>query len=246
MNLRRYLAEWIGTLLLVSSYGLALSYADKFVGLASAAALIGLLYLFWPVSGAHFNPAVSLAMLIRRELSAKDFGLYLLMQLLGAAAGAGLVMLVVLDDTFRFFLEPGRGDFPLEALLVEMIFTFWLVLTYLALRLQPRFRGSEFYGLAIGMVWLALLYLARPISGGAFNPAIGAVPNLFEMAFADIWIFTVGPFVGAALAAVAYPLLFEPRVVAATAEATADDLAAAPTPAEGEQEGQQPSSEAQK
>lgn len=198
--MNRYLSEFIGTFFLVLTIGLAASYGDRFAPIAVGSVLIVLTYLGIKTSGAHYNPAVTLAVFIRKKIKLKDAGFYLLAQLLGGFAAAGLVMLTVLDDSFIFELRPGRGEFPIQALLIETIFTFFIVLVYLITTQSRLLRGNDFYGIAIGLALMVAMFVGGPISGGAFNLVTGISANVLAMEFSHIWIYAVGPLLGGTMA----------------------------------------------
>lgn len=201
--MNRYLSEFIGTFFIVLTVGLAGSYANSFAAWACAGAVIALTYLGLKTSGAHYNPAISLAMFIRKKLTGKDLGLYTLAQLAGGFAAAGLVILLVLDDRYVFQMTPGRGDFPFEAIGIELLFSFLITLVYLVTTQSRLLRGNDFYGLAIGLAYLAAWFVGGPISGGSFNPATAMPANIIAMEFGTLWIYGIGPLAGGALAAYA-------------------------------------------
>ena len=201
--MNRYLSELIGTFFLTLSVGLAMSYGDRFAAIAIGAVLISLTYLGMKASGAHYNPAISLAMLMLKKVSPKDFGFYLLAQLVGAFAAAGLVMLVAIDDSYVFAFAPGRGDFSVQAAIVEVILSFLFTLVYLVTTQSKVTRGNDYYGFAIGFVFMAIYFMGAPISGGAFNPAIGIAANVVTLQLEPLWIYGLAPFIGGALASYA-------------------------------------------
>ncbi len=204
--MNRYLTEFIGTFFWVLTIGLAGSHGDRFAPIAGGAMLIALTFLGMKSSGAHYNPGVSLALFIQQKLSAKDLGLYALAQLLAAFMAAGLVLVLSLDDSYVFEFRPGRGDFPFQALIIEMLLSFVLVLTYLVTAQSKATEGNEFYGLAIGMVYMAILFIGGPISGGAYHLGIGGAANVLAMRFDLIWIYTLGPLAGSVMAGYAMRL----------------------------------------
>ena len=208
----RYLIEFIGTFFLVLIVGLSLS-ADIGVmpPLVIAAMLIGLVYLGGAQSGAHYNPAISLAFLIRGNLRLAEAGWYVLAQILGGFAAAGLALILIQDDAFRFAeaISPSAHATYFQVLLVEALLSFVLTLVYLRVIPEGRRPGNAYFGLAIGFTYLAIIYAARDISGGIFNPAIAIGPNVVGAEFHDFWLYLVGPFLGAALAAYAATFLEE-------------------------------------
>jgi aquaporin Z len=204
--MKRYVTEFIGTLFLVLTIGLSVLGGSPLAPLAIGVVLTAMVYMGGHVSGAHYNPAVSLAMLLRGKLDAKDFIPYLVSQLAGAIAAA-LLVLAILGRTFA--PAPGAGIAVMPALLIEVAFTFALALVVLNVGTAKSTAGNSFYGIAIGFTVMAGAFAGGGISGGAFNPAVGAGPILVQAflgggSFAHLWLYLVGPFVGGALAAAAF------------------------------------------
>lgn len=200
MALSKYLAEFIGTFFLVFTIGMTVidPGAGNLAPLAIASALMVMVYAGGHISGAHYNPAVTVAVTVRGKASIIDFVPYVIAQLGAAAAAAYLVI----------YLKHGVVVKPMEfpviwpALIVEAIFTFGLVYVVLNVATAKSTSGNSFYGLAIGFIVLAGAFAVGSISGGAFNPAVAvgaAIMGLIK--FSDIWIHLTGELVGAILAA---------------------------------------------
>ncbi|MDE2784792.1 MAG: aquaporin [Gemmatimonadota bacterium] len=201
----RYLTEFAGTFFLVFTIGLTVLQETSAAPLAIGAVLAALVYMGAHVSGAHYNPAISIVILLRGQLDRRDLLPYIAMQIAGATAAALMVRLV----TGRFLtLAPGAGVSPAVALAAESLFAFALSLVILNVATSPHTRGNSYYGLAIGFVVMAGAGAVGDISGGAFNPAVGTGPILVALAgggpLHDLWIYWVGPVAGAALAVPVY------------------------------------------
>ena len=202
--MRKYLTEFIGTFFLVFTVGLTVIGAVPMAPLAIGASLMIMVYMGGHVSGGHYNPAVSLAVLLRGKLaSTGEFVAYVVSQLAGAIAAA-LVAYVITGKTFA--PAPGDSASALGALLVETLFTFALALVVLNSAVSAKTQGNSFYGLAIGFTIVAAAFAGGSISGGAFNPAVGTGPILVQAALgggslSHLWLYLVGPFLGGALAA---------------------------------------------
>jgi len=158
------------------------------------------------ISGGHYNPAVSLAVMLRGKLSPIDFVPYVISQL-GGALLASYVVFIVTGKTFA--PAPGNDTTAFVAILVEGIFTFALALVVLNTATAKGTEGNSFYGLAIGFTVFVAAVVAGGISGGAFNPAVGFGPICFKYWQAKgtldhIGYYIVGPFLGAALAAAVF------------------------------------------
>lgn len=199
----RYVTEFIGTLFLVLTIGLTAVTGADFAPLAIGATLRVMVYMGGHVSGAHYNPAVSLAFLLRGKLAGRDFLPYLVAQVAGAVT-AGLIVFVTLDATFAPAPDPTAPG--VAALLIEFLYTFALCLVVLHATTAKATEGNSFYGLAIGFTITAAAFAGGPVSGGAFNPAVGLGPILVNTVLgsgstAVLWLYLVGPFLGGAAAA---------------------------------------------
>jgi len=204
----KLVTEAIGTFFLVLTIGLTVLQGTPFAPLAIGTALMVMVYMGGHVSGAHYNPAVSLAMLIRRQLDGRQFGSYVAAQLIGAIL-AGLAVRATLSQTFVAAPADGIGIAP--PLLVEILFTFALVLVIMNVAVSPKTTGNSFYGLAIGFTLMAGAFAGGPVSGGAFNPAVGLGPMvvhaiLGDGGFGNAWLYVVGPCTGGILAALVFGL----------------------------------------
>jgi aquaporin Z len=200
------LTELIGTFFLVFTIGLSVLGGTPMAPLAIGTVLMVMVYMGGHVSGGHYNPAVSLAVLLRGKLQARDAVPYMAAQVLGAVAAAAVVY-VVLGRTFA--PAPAETASAVGALLVEVLYTTALCLVVLHSATAPQTTGNSFYGLAIGFTVAAGAFAGGPISGGAFNPAVGIGPILVSAvlgggSLANLWLYLVGPFVGGALAAAVY------------------------------------------
>jgi aquaporin Z len=204
--MKNYVTEFIGTFFLVFTIGLVVHSGSPLAPLAIGSALMVMVYMGGHISGAHYNPAVTLAVVIRGALPAGEAVPYWISQLLGAFAASFAVWLVT-GGTFA--PAPGEAVGALPALLVEILYTFALALVVLNVATHRKTAGNSYYGLAIGFTVGAGAFAAGPISGGAFNPAVGAGPILMSAlrgaaGFDNLWLYLVGPFVGGALAAVTF------------------------------------------
>ncbi|MEM8889430.1 MAG: aquaporin [Bacteroidota bacterium] len=198
--MRKYLTEFLGTFFLVLTIGLAVGAGTPFAPIAIGSALMVMVYMGGHISGAHYNPAVTLAVFIRGKIDIKDAGIYWVSQILGGVAAAAVAGLLVQDADFTFLVSKAGSATPVQALLVEILFTFALALVVLNVATSKGTEGNSFYGLAIGFTVLVGAFAGGPISGGAFNPAVGIGPNVINGGFADLWIYIVGPLLGGALA----------------------------------------------
>jgi aquaporin Z len=155
------------------------------------------------ISGAHYNPAVSVALAMRKKLPWSEVPPYIAAQLAGAVAAA-LTVRGIVGQTF--IIAPAEGIGATAAMAIEALYTFALALVVLNVATIQKTKGNSFYGLAIGFTIVVAAYAGGPLSGGAFNPGVGFGPILVHSIFADgtlgdLWIYLVGPLTGAAAAA---------------------------------------------
>ncbi|HEY6161838.1 MAG TPA: aquaporin [Bacteroidia bacterium] len=203
--MNKYIIESIGTFFLVAAIGLTGN------PLAIGAMLMVMVYMGGSISGAQYNPAITLALWIRGKMTAAESMIYMVMQLLGALASAFFIYLIY-HGTFTPLKGINHEINILKPLAIEMVFTFALALVVLTVATSKKNAGNSYFGLAIGFTVCAAAFAGGPISGGAYNPAVGIGPSLIDMMFGsgkymkDIWIYIVGPFAGAAVAAIVYKL----------------------------------------
>ncbi len=206
--MKKLVTEFVGTFFLVFTIGMVVISGTPNGALAIGAVLIGMVYLGGHVSGAHYNPAVSLAILVRGKMSLPGFVAYVLSQLLGSIAAASLVH-VVTGKVFLVAPDPAAGI--VAPLAIEVLFTFALALVILNVAFSKSTAGNSYYGVAIGLTVFAGATVGGSISGGAFNPAVGTGPMIVDAligkgGFPDLWLYLVGPFSGSLLAAVVFGL----------------------------------------
>ena len=201
--MRRYLTEFIGTLFFVLTIGLVATQRNPAAPFIIGSALMVVVYMGASISGAHYNPAVTLALFLRQKMPRADLVPYMVAQLLGAMVGAYLSY-IFMDRGFA--PAPAASAGPGAVLLVEALYTCLLALVVLNCATRAATKGNSYFGLAIGFTIMAAAYAGGAISGGAFNPAVGAGSIIINVMFAegtfkDLWFYLVGPFAGAVLAA---------------------------------------------
>lgn len=200
----KYLAELIGTFFLVLTVVTAAGQAAALAALGIAAVLVAMVYATGHISGAHLNPAISIAALVRGRLRVRHLVGYLAAQVVGAVAAA-LVggWLVEVPGAAAF-----SGDALWKAFVVELLFTFALGFVVLNVATSRDHLDNGFYGLAIGMTVLAGAVAVGPISGAAFNPAVALGAAVVGLgAWSSLWVYLVACPLGGALAGVAFKLL---------------------------------------
>ena len=207
--LAKLLTEAIGTFFLVLTIGLTvITDHPELAPLAIGSALMVMIYMGGHVSGAHYNPAVTLAVWMRGKLPTAEMLPYMVAQVTGSLLAAFVVLFVSGD---ALMVAPPRVETALPAFfLMELLFTFALTLVILNVATSKETAGNSYFGLAIGFTVLAGAYAAGPISGGAFNPAVALGPILVETLAGEgrtlggLWVYLVATFAGGALAALVF------------------------------------------
>ena len=215
-DIKKYLAEFIGTGVLVFfACGVAGQICATGVsGLVGTALAFGLVivamaYSIGNVSGCHINPAVSIAMLISKKISAKDFICYVVAQFLGAIAGAFALILLV-KDPGKLGCNAIYGESIIKSFSLEVILTFVFVIAILGV--TSRESNGHIAGLVIGGALVLVHLLGINFTGTSVNPARSFGPALINAlnggdGLNGIWVFLLAPLVGGALAAVVYRFL---------------------------------------
>ncbi len=199
-SMQKYAVEGIGTFFLV------LTIAFSANPLAIGVMLAAMIYMGGYISGAHYNPAVTLAVFLQKKIEGQVAFFYVLAQLSGAIA-ASIIYKLISANTFA--VAPSIGyTFP-HWLGAEILFTFALASVVLHTAVSKKNTPNQFYGLAIGLTVMAGAFSVGTISGGAFNPAVGVGPALADLAnlsqtASHILLYVLGPCIGAALASLAY------------------------------------------
>lgn len=216
--------EFIGTLALVMTIATVKPPAhvkmDELMGLGYAtnapwaigSLLMAAVFMGGHVSGAHYNPAVSLGIYLRNKLSTREFAVYVMCQLLGGIAGA-LLGFAVTGDT----IAPAPGDHysVMQAFMVEALWTFLLVSVVFNTATTMSNEKNSFYGLAIGFTVASGAATAGRISGAVFNPAVGTgllLVNAIDHGDSVkwLWLYWLAPIIGAAMAAAVFRWVTNP------------------------------------
>lgn len=202
--MRKLVVEAIGTFFLVLTIGLVATQTDMgaFPALAIGSGLMIMVYAGGHISGAHYNPAVSLAVFLRGKATSRDMFTYWGAQVAGALAAAGVASLFVPAPLTTPELPIG------PALLAEALFTFALAYVVLNVATARGNEGNSYYGLAIGFTVMVAAFAIGPISGAVLNPAVAIGVVLLGLAdLSTIWVYFVANFGGAALAALLFKAL---------------------------------------
>ena len=214
---RKVVAEFIGVFTfvfaVVASVGLGESLGLLGVALAQGLAIGTMISSLGRISGAHFNPAVTLGALVTRRIEPAIAVAYWIAQLAGAVAAA-----LVVKWLYPGFLELGSsaprtsaGTSAFEGLVLEGILTFFLVWVVFATAVDPKGTFGAIAGYGIGLIIAVDILIAGPITGASMNPARAFGSQLVFSEWPDAWIYYVGPLIGGVLAAVLYTQLYLAR-----------------------------------
>jgi aquaporin Z len=190
--------EAVGTAVLCFTVSCLPHVAEDMVGLAVGGVLMVLVYAGGPVSGGHYNPAVTLALFVRGLINVNDATLYVAVQCVGAIIGAAAA-----TGPYPFeeaaFPAPAEGIGSFQALAAELCWTWALAYVVMMVATRDEVEGNGYFGLAIGLTLMSAAYCIGPISGCAINPAVGVLAFLHGSSTA--WIYVVGPALGGVIAA---------------------------------------------
>jgi aquaporin Z len=201
----KYVVEFVGTFFFVLTIGMTVIEpgAGSLAPLAIGSALMVMVFAGGHVSGAHYNPAVTLAVWLRGKCPSSDVPIYMAVQVVGGLIAASVVG--VLKGSAAMASVTARSPQVAQALLGEFLFTFALAWVVLNAATAKGTSGNSFYGLAIGFTVMTGAFAVSSVSGGVFNPAVavgGAAMGL--VAVANLWIYLIANFAGAAVAAVTF------------------------------------------
>ncbi len=224
--MKKYVAEFIGTMTLVvlgcgtaMTVGCDVSGGYALTALAFGLTIVAMAYSIGNISGCHINPAVSLGVLISGGMDVKEFAKYVVAQVLGALVGSGILALIFglgnIEDMTGGLGTNGLGGVNgsiVAGLLVEIVLTYIFVTAILGVTSKKANHGS-FGGVVIGLTLVVVHILGIGLTGTSVNPARSLGPAIVAACMGNtapiacVWIFIVGPLVGAAIAAYVYKAL---------------------------------------
>ena len=226
--MKKYIAEMIGTMVLVLmgcgsaifNFGVGTTAQVLTVAFGFGLSVVAMAYAIGGISGCHINPAITLGALLSGRIGGKEAGMYMLFQVIGAIIGSSLLYLLVMCiDTSGATYIASSGAFatktgangcqpgicPTGGLIAEIIFTFVFVFVVLGTTDAKKGAGN-LAGLAIGLSLVLVHIVCIPLTGTSVNPARSIGPAIYEAvygnwnALSQLWIFIIGPFIGALLA----------------------------------------------
>ena len=225
--MNKYVAEFVGTAVLVifgcgsavaantllanAGQTVQLAFSTLLIAFAFGLSIVAMAYSIGNISGCHINPAVSFGMLVAGRMTVAEFGGYVISQFLGGIAGAAALTAIFGSTaslgTNGFGTASAMGIDMYTALLVEIVLTFTFVIAILGVTSKPEF--SSVAGLVIGLTLTLVHIFGVPFTGTSVNPARSFGPALLcgGLALKQVWVFIVGPLVGALIAAFTYGAL---------------------------------------
>ncbi len=224
--MKKYAAEFVGTFVLVfGGCGSAVLAGEKIgflgVSLAFGLSLLAMAYAIGPISGCHINPAVTLGLFLSKKMPTRDVGPYMAAQILGGILAAGLLLLIAKGGPNGYDLTVPTNSFAANgygmhspggyslasAFLVEVVLTFFLVITVLGSTDIKAPVG--FAGIPIGLVLVLIHLIGIPVTNTSVNPARSISQAVFVggWALAQLWLFILAPLIGAAIASAVYTAL---------------------------------------
>jgi len=208
---RRGVAEFVGAFTLIfigGGAGIASGNDIVAVALANGLAIGIMVTNLGHISGGHFNPAITLAFVLSRRITARLAGVYWLAQLAGAVAAALLLRAIFSHSLTLLSVPHAPAISEGKGLIVEVVLTFFLVWAVWATAVDPRGAFKSIAGLAIGLSITMDVFMGGPVTGAAMNPARAFGPELVENFWGEAWIYYLGPALGAVIAALAYEYLY--------------------------------------
>lgn len=228
--MKKYLAEMFGTMILVLmgcgsaifNHGVGSTAQVLTVAFGFGLSVVAMAYTIGKVSGCHINPAITLGVFLSKRMSAKDAGMYMVFQVIGAIIGSAILYGIVsnVDTGSASYIAQGgvfgttTGANGLQpgvslagGLIAEIVFTFVFVLVVLGT--TSKGGAGNFAGLAIGLSLLLVHIVCIPLTGTSVNPARSIGPAIFQggEALSQLWIFIVGPFIGAIIATIVWKIV---------------------------------------
>ncbi len=208
MAYKKYLAEFIGTFFLLITICMTTfaKVSSDLQPLSIGLVLVGLIYALGHISGAQFNPAITVSLFLRGKMTAKDSIFYILAQFAASVAAAyATMMLISAKPPVPPFAAAPQYFAMGQAISAEILGTFALAYIILNIATAKNLEGNNFYGVGIGLAFTGLMYTFSSVSGGFFNPATAIALCVSGISsWSTLWFYFVGCFGGAILAALVF------------------------------------------
>ena len=219
--MKKYLAEMVGTMVLVLmgcgsaifNGGCGSPAQVLMVAMAFGLSVVAMAYTIGGISGCHINPAITLGCMLSGRMKSNEGLMYMLFQVIGAFIGSSILYLLTSNIDMAYATTTGAnacaaGVSTIGVLLAEIVFT--CVFVFVVLGTTDAKKGAgNFAGLAIGLSLVLVHIVCIPITGTSVNPARSIAPAVFQggEALSQLWLFIVGPFIGAALSALIWKMV---------------------------------------
>ncbi len=219
--MKKYLAEMVGTMVLVLmgcgsaifNGGCGSPAQVLMVAMAFGLSVVAMAYTIGGISGCHINPAITLGCMLSGRMKSNEGLMYMLFQVIGAFIGSSILYLLTSNIDMAYATTTGAnacaaGVSTIGGLLAEIVFT--CVFVFVVLGTTDAKKGAgNFAGLAIGLSLVLVHIVCIPITGTSVNPARSIAPAVFQggEALSQLWLFIVGPFIGAALSALIWKMV---------------------------------------
>ena len=205
MNTKSLVVEFIGTfaLIFIGAGAVAIDVGGLIgAAFAHGFVVVAFIYAYGHISGTHINPAVTLGLFIAGEIEFITAIGYWVVQFLGGILGAVLLNVVLPNPSDLGVTILTEGVTPVQGLVIEIVLTFFLVNTIFSTAVNGK--AGNFAGLAIGFTLVACILMGGPLTRASLNPARTLGPAIVSGNYADIWLYFLGPCIGAILAALLY------------------------------------------
>lgn len=202
--MKRYIVEAFGTFFLLLAVTLTSGLASGHAPLAIGLMLMALVIIGGHISGAHYNPAVTLAVWLYKKISSTEALWYVVSQLIGSFLAIATYQILT---SKLWAASSATGVTTIQAIGIEALLTSILCGVILTVTTTDKFLNNHIYGISIGLTLTAIAFIGGSLSGGAFNPAVGIIPILYKaiqgnpLDLNHLLIYSVGPLLGGALAA---------------------------------------------
>jgi len=212
MNTKALVAEFIGTFTLIFiGAGTGAIGAGGVVGVALAHGLVILTfaYAYGHISGAHFNPAVTIGLWVGKQIDTASAVAYIVVQIIGGIVGGYVLLFLLGSDSSLGATVLANGVTPMQGLVLEAILTFFLVNAVYNTAVSGK--AGNFAPIAIGLTLALSILMGGPLTGASLNPARTIGPAVASLNFADIWVYIVAHVIGAVVAALLYTNMLKPE-----------------------------------
>ena len=212
--MKKYIAEFIGTFAMIFCGTGAMTINEVTggnvthvgIGITWGLIVMAMIYAFGDISGAHFNPAVTIGFAFAKKFSWRDVPVYILFQILGAFLAIGILWILFSESQSFGHTYPAEGFAPYKAFILELLLTFFLMVVIINVSTGSKEIGTM-AAVAVGGVILLEAMFAGPMTKASMNPARSLAPAVFSGNLQHLWLYIIAPVIGAILAVVSCKLV---------------------------------------